>query len=369
MTRKAGGAGTLGLWLIMILVVLAMASNFTGPFKGWLTRMEKTEEVKADPAPAKGKDSAPANTDTPSDTDSANTETKPDVKASVERPETKVVSTSEPKKTAEETKAEAQAAKETEEDRLKSRFDKLVAEELQGLSRPKPGAKVTVNHNGRYVSGEIVVITKIRAILRTASGDSTVIKPSEVDDQGLRTLFPEAYAEKQATKILDAEAAEIARKKAMAEEMAKLNQTQSSTTTGTKTTTTTTTRKPYSRRPPLKYDPTYAKTPKKYHKPLIIFKGWLDVQAKRAGAPLASKIYAKDHDGRAVCYMVMRPFFTRQKKDVRETTAEMFWRQWSKNCKDVNRLHTSQSHVVLLDANNNIIGGSKTTGSSKIWVK
>jgi hypothetical protein len=97
---------------------------------------------------------------------------------------------------------------------------------------------------------------------------------------------------------------------------------------------------------------------------------WIEMQQRRVGARLCKQLYAKDQGGNIVMYMVMHPDFIRQKYEVRETCSEMFWSMWSRRCRESGKTRTLQSaHIVLLDSNRRIIGGSRVKKASDVWVK
>ena len=118
------------------------------------------------------------------------------------------------------------------------------------------------------------------------------------------------------------------------------------------------------------YDPTRAKTPRKYGKSLTQYAQWVEMQGRRVGGTIATELYVKPYGRQVVLYMVMHDNFTRQSYDVRELTTEMLWRMWSRRLREDGKVWSLQdAHLVLVDKHNSIIGGSSVKSASELWVK
>ena len=121
----------------------------------------------------------------------------------------------------------------------------------------------------------------------------------------------------------------------------------------------------------IAYDPSAGKTPDHLKPPLTGFANWLQVQQRRMGGKIANKIYAKQPDrGRIVLYFQMHDNFLVQDNDWRFQISEGIWRIWALRGVDSGLINgPNHGHVVLVDTNNRIIGGSTPDDASKVWAE
>lgn len=116
----------------------------------------------------------------------------------------------------------------------------------------------------------------------------------------------------------------------------------------------------------MKYDPTVAATPDELEKPLKAFGQWLSYRANG----MADKVYAKRQDNCAVAYVKVGSNYRKLDYDSRFSITEGMWNMWGFRCLDHKATRSlNKVHLVVLDQNNKIIGGSTPDDSSNIWVE
>lgn len=99
------------------------------------------------------------------------------------------------------------------------------------------------------------------------------------------------------------------------------------------------------------------------------FSHWLEVQHRRIGGKVADEAYARLQGDAAVLYLVLNPAFLQQDYDLRFQFAESLWQFWAFRCqadspvKDLDR-----SFIVMLAPGDRVIGGSKPTRGSEVWM-
>ncbi len=118
------------------------------------------------------------------------------------------------------------------------------------------------------------------------------------------------------------------------------------------------------------YDPSPAKTPESLKKALKSFAEWVNMQQRHIGGQLAEKAYAKRQGRAVVLYLKTSKLFRSQDYDVRYSVAEAMGQVWGFKCLDHGVIRSpGDAHIVLLDAHNRLVGGSKEYDASAIWVK
>ncbi|MDX9980974.1 MAG: hypothetical protein RBU25_13195, partial [Lentisphaeria bacterium] len=118
----------------------------------------------------------------------------------------------------------------------------------------------------------------------------------------------------------------------------------------------------------LAYDPMPAPTPERLKPTLQAFADWMALQQQRAGGRIVDRLYAKECEGCAVLYLVMDANFLAQDRDVRERTAVGIQQFWAFRCQGTGVVNLPHAHVVLLDSNGRIVGGSRPEAADKVWV-
>jgi hypothetical protein len=116
------------------------------------------------------------------------------------------------------------------------------------------------------------------------------------------------------------------------------------------------------------YDVRPAPTPEGIRPALAAFGEWLKVQHRRVGGRIATRIYAKDSKGNAVLYLVMDPSFLAQDYDVRHRTAVGIQQFWAFRCQGMGVSDLSAAHLVMVNVQGRIVGGSRPEDPADIWV-
>lgn len=329
-TKKSGsGAGTLVVIFIIIVAGVA-ASNFLGPAKGWLQKLTEKkipqEEVVKPVGPVKTEPETIV-------------EVKPEIKTPEQKPEIK-----EP------------------EFSVKKIYDDLFDKYRKKFPDPTKGETYTVYlKSGKKLSGKLKDFSDGKVVIQRP-GVTATYRLDICHQRSYPKLFPKkatkVMALKELKKILDE------REAAKAAELAKKNPPE----VATKKISTSTVEKIPPK--PFAYDPSPADTPGFLKKPLTAFGDWVMVQQRRIGGKIGEKIYAKKQPPNVVLYVKTSKLFRQQDYDVRFTVAEGMWQIWGFKCLDYGAANaTSQTHLVLLDNNNRIIGGSTKNDASNIWVK
>ncbi len=120
----------------------------------------------------------------------------------------------------------------------------------------------------------------------------------------------------------------------------------------------------------FRYDTTPRKTPENLLPLLKAFGQWLEMQHRRVGGKIADKIHAKQQGDRVVLYLRMNPLFSQQDRNVRFGTAEGIVKFWAERCLGAKKIRDlSQAHVVLVDPEGRIVGGSKPENGAAVWVR
>jgi len=334
-----GEAGKVSMFAVFfILLVLAaiavVVSNFVGPAKGWMGRLAKK------PAPPM-------------------TKPKPEL-----APKPIKVAKPEPEKTVQQpTKPQPPPPPKPEKKRLdiKKLYDELFAKYKKKFPNPKVGKKYTVYMKSGVLEGTLKAFSDGKVVIKRP-GVTMTCRIDMVSPRSYPTLFP-----KRAAKIL----ALRELKKRLAEERAKEEAAAKAAGTAVASTSGSVKIPP----PPpssgkVVYDPTPGKTPDYIKKTaLISFGEWIKMQQRHVGGKLAEKIYAKRVGGGVVVYVKTSKLFRKQNYDVRYSVTAAMWQVWGFKCADYGLVRDpQQAHLVILDANNKPVGGSRENDASNIWV-
>lgn len=326
--QKKSGSGVI-IFIFIIIVAGVVASNFVGPGKGWLQKF-----VQGEPKEEK------------------TVKTAPQSEKPVEKP--KVV----------ETKPEVKKAepeKKAEKSEVQKLYDELFAKYRKKYPDPEKGKKYTVYlKSGIKLSGKLKDFSDGRVVIQKP-GVTATYRLDVCSKKSYPKLFPKKAAKilalRDLKKILDERAAAEEAKLAQQEYMVEGGKVAASNMRGSSS-------KPFS------YDPEPGNTPLRLKKPLQAFGDWVMVQQRRIGGKIADKIYAKQQGSNVVLYVQTSKLFRQQDYDVRFTVTEGMWQIWGFKCLDYGAARaTGQTHVVLLDKKQKIIGGSTKKDSSNIWVK
>jgi len=297
-------------------------------------------------------------------------------------------------------------AVEPEKTPLELRYDELYAKYLGQLERPKKDMEFEFKlWDGTMVKGKLAEITPARAVIALKYGTMTY-PVDRIHPRYYATLFPERAAHHKALRELRKEVrekreAEIAAAQPAAPAKPAAGDKPSAqpgraTDHGTKVAGGPATARPEDptaqpsqpvvRNPYIpeqrteeqlaattgsnpEYDPSPGKTPGRLRPAITAFGQWLNYQHRRVGGKIADKIYAKQHGQHPVVYCVMNPSFADQDYDVRYQIAEGMWQFWGLRCQSSGVVgDPNHTHIVLIDSNNKIIGGSSPQDGARIWV-
>ncbi|MFW5893538.1 MAG: hypothetical protein ACOCUY_00185 [Verrucomicrobiota bacterium] len=118
------------------------------------------------------------------------------------------------------------------------------------------------------------------------------------------------------------------------------------------------------------YAPAPESTPEEMRPAVQAFSEWLEMQHRRVGGKIADRVSADRQGGRAVLYLTVDPDFLEQERGLRMQIAEGVWRYWAERATAAclaRRL--GAAHVVFLDSDSEIIGGSKPSSASTVWMQ
>ncbi|MCK5806354.1 MAG: hypothetical protein KAI66_26215, partial [Lentisphaeria bacterium] len=101
---------------------------------------------------------------------------------------------------------------------------------------------------------------------------------------------------------------------------------------------------------------------------LQAFGKWLEMQHRRVGGRIATRISARRQKGNAVLYLVMDPAFLEQDYDLRHRMAVGIQQIWAFRCQGMGLADLSSAHLVMVGTKERIVGGSRPDDASDIWV-
>lgn len=111
-------------------------------------------------------------------------------------------------------------------------------------------------------------------------------------------------------------------------------------------------------------------TPDEMRPSVQAFSEWLEVQHRRVGGKIADRVSGDRQGRRAVLYLTVNPAFLEQERELRMQIAEGVWRYWAERATAAGLApRLGSAHVVFLDHNSEIVGGSKPSSASSIWVQ
>lgn len=332
--KKSADAGKASIIIIIIILLVVggvIISNFVGPGKGWIDQLVKGKKIEEK------------------------------VVESVPEPETPKPLPPE-KKTVEEPKT-AETEQKEEKSEVQKLYDSLFAKYRQKFPDPAIGKTYDVYLKSATVRGKLKEFSDGKIVIQK-TGVTVTYRIDTVSKKSYPTLFPKKAAKilalKEMKKILEERVATAEADEKNQEYTVVTNKTSASTLPSSQGAS------------PSKfaYEPEAQATPERLKKPLAAFAEWVKMQQRRVGGKLGEKIYAKQQGRNVVLYMETSKLFRQQSYDIRFTVAEGMWQIWGFKCLDHGAARgTNQTHIVLLDNKNKIIGGSTKDDSSNIWVK
>lgn len=111
-------------------------------------------------------------------------------------------------------------------------------------------------------------------------------------------------------------------------------------------------------------------TPDEMRPSVQAFSEWLEVQHRRVGGKIADRVAGRRQGRRAILYLTVNPAFLEQERELRMQIAEGVWRYWAERATAAGLARRlGAAHVVFLNHNSEIVGGSKPSSASSIWVQ
>lgn len=333
--KKKSGAGK-GILVIIIIIIIGCvaASNFVGPKKGWIKKISldegKSNKIVLNELPPEGPGSK-----------------KPGELTYMVEPD-------------EPTTIDENINKVDPEEEQKSEttnlYDSLFTKYRQKYPDPEIGKEYDVYLKTGSTRGKLKDFSDGKIVIQKP-GVTVTYRLDTVRKKSYPQLFP-----KKAAKILALREMKKILDERMGEEEGQ--ETVIDIPTGSVSSPTTTSANEFA------YEPGSQPSPENLQKPLGSFAQWVKVQQRRMGGKIGAKVYAKQQGPNAVLYIQTSNLFDAQDYDVRFSVTEAMWQIWGFKCLDYGAARaTSQTHIVLVDHKNKIVGGSTKNDSSNIWVK
>jgi hypothetical protein len=232
-----------------------------------------------------------------------------------------------------------------------------IAHHLPNVPSPQVGNTYRVRmRDGALVTGELVKISETQIVLRLPRGNMA-LPVDRVNVQGTAELFPQEAARQLAVRDVQQRVDELLAAKRAALENPEEKGEEEIPAAG-----------PSARVEKPVYDPMPAPTPERLKPTLQAFAEWMTQQQQRMGGRIVDRLFAKESSGNAVLYLVMDENFQKQDHDTRKWTAVGIQQFWSFRCQSTGVAGLPQAHVVLLDGNGRIVGGSRPEDAADVWV-
>ncbi len=254
-----------------------------------------------------------------------------------------------------------------EKAQMRALLQERIAHHLPNMPPPQAGKTYRVRlRDGALLTGELVRMTETQVVLRLPQG-SLALALDRVNMAETADLFPQEAARQLARRDVQQRVDELLAAKRAAldsqEETAAGGQEEEAGQQEDAPAVV-----PGEQAGELAYDPMPAPTPERLKPTLQAFADWMALQQRRAGGRIVDRLYAKECEGCAVLYLVMDANFLAQDRDVRERTAVGIQQFWAFRCQGAGVVNLPRAHVVLLDGNGRIVGGSRPEAADKIWV-
>lgn len=118
------------------------------------------------------------------------------------------------------------------------------------------------------------------------------------------------------------------------------------------------------------YPPPPDSTPAEMRPVVQAFSEWMEMQHRRVGGKIADRVVGDRRKRRAVLYLTVNLSFLEQDRELRIQIAEGVWRYWAERATAANLApRLGDAHVILIDHESEIIGGSKPSSASSIWMQ
>lgn len=111
-------------------------------------------------------------------------------------------------------------------------------------------------------------------------------------------------------------------------------------------------------------------TPASMRPTVLAVSEWLEMQHRRVGGKIADELSGNRQGHLAVLYLTVNPAFRQQDRRLQLQIAEGIWRYWAERATGADLAgRLGDAHLVLLNANGEIIGGSRFASASKQWIR
>lgn len=232
-----------------------------------------------------------------------------------------------------------------------------IAHHLPNIAPPQVGKTYRVRlRDGTLVTGELVKIAETQIILRLPQGN-LALSLDRVNMAETAELFPPEAARQLARRDVQQRVDELLAAKRAALD----SQEEPGGEDAPAVALDEQVEKPV-------YDPMPAPTPDRLKPALQAFAEWMTLQQRRVGGRIVDRLYAKENAGCVVLYLVMDPAYLSQGHDIRERTAVGIQQFWAFRCQGTGLANLAHAHVVLLDGNGRIVGGSRPEAADNVWV-
>lgn len=370
MANQEPSAAVRGLAVLCVSgFAVAVVCEYVGPTQGWLERLtgQTTPPVTPPTEVAASKAQTPPRP--PPQAVAPPSETSP---APVTPPTPEKRPVDPPAKPEVATHDEAEPTK-TE---LELEYERLVAGYLKKLPAPEIGKKYKIKlRNRQTAEGKLIDISPGKITIQLRYGELTYAL-HQVHPKSIAKLFPERAAHFMAMRDIRKRRQEEAK---ATQEQEEAEQAVVSLPAQPKTADRQVVTPPLPAQPrrPLptrtgapKYDTTPAKTPEHLKETIQAFGQWLKFQHQRVGGKIADKIHVKQQGGNVVLYLNANELFLQQDYGTRFQLTEGLYKFWAFRC-EAHRVvrELRDAHVVLMDGNGRIIGGSTPRNSADIWVE
>lgn len=322
MSKKS--TGSVFVVVIVLIIAAVVASNFIGPSKGWVEKtMEEFRNKKHKVITTKDPDTIPKK---------PVVDPKIEIKDPVQKVEDVVV----------------KAPEKSETEKL---LEKLFEKYNKKYKDPIVGKKYLLHlKNGAKIAGVLKEYSEGKIVFKQQYG-SVMYPLHNIHKKSYKTFFPKQMAKHMALKEFKELMSEQVKVKEVVEQVLVASASY----------------KPEAYKS-FAYDTSAAKTTELLKKVLSNFTNWVQVQQKRMGGKIATRVCAKKQGRHVALYMTVSDMFMQQGYDWRFVITEGMWRIWSMKCYDNNQVSSlTRAHIVLIDSKGRIVGGSTEKNASSIW--
>jgi len=329
--KKKSGSSAAPIFFVIILIVGGVAaSNFVGPYKGWINKNDKNTNASTKKNPDN-----PIDNSTDSD---GNTDAEPD---------NTVVK---------------------KKDDLKLKYEEFVAEYLSSHKKPETGKEYKIHStSGESEAFKLTGYKPHKIVVSKKTAGGSTINGMSLHYSTLKTkskylFFPEIAAQIVATKKLEKWLLAQNKIKEATPEPEIVASNEPKTSTGIKPKRTS-----YSSF--KNYDPSEAKSSPRLAHAALELNQYLSAQERRNGKfTYKEKCHAKQQGSASVFYMYVNRNFSSADKDFKYQVVDGIRRFWAMRCMSNGVARGSNAYLCIVHGNK-VIGGSKVSDAEEIWIK